>query len=57
MEHDTTWTLEVVDDNGTSTVWDDPFATDVEVLVEAQKTIHTEGSRAFRDGNIITFRR
>jgi len=37
------WLLEVVDDNGNSTVWDAPFATDREALDEALKTIEEEG--------------
>ena len=57
LEHDSTWTLEVVDENGTSTVWDDQFSSDLEALMEAQKVIRTEGVRAFRDGNVIPFRR
>ena len=53
LEHDSTWTLEVVDENGTSTVWDDQFSSDF----EAQKVLRTEGVRACRDGNVIPFRR
>ena len=37
------WLLEVIDEYGTSTVWDDPFATDQEALVEALKTIDEDG--------------
>ena len=50
------WSLEVVDEEGTSTVWDDMFATDQEAFDEVQKTIKEEGLSAFRDsGNVIRF--
>ena len=35
----TKWTLEVVDAEGTSTVWDDEFDTDDAALAEFQKAI------------------
>jgi len=38
LEH-TKWTLEVVDAEGTSTVWDDEFETDDAAYAEFQKTI------------------
>ena len=37
------WLLEVVDEFGSSTVWDDPFPTDSAALAEALNTIDTEG--------------
>ena len=37
------WLLEVVDDYGNSTVWDDSFVSDREALDEALKTIDEEG--------------
>lgn len=37
------WILEVVDEHGNSTVWDDPFQTDREALDEALRTINEEG--------------
>jgi uncharacterized protein len=46
---DTQWSLEVVDEQGTSTVWDDLFETDKQALEEAFMTIETEGI-----GNFIT---
>jgi hypothetical protein len=39
----TDWSLEVVDETGTSTVWDDLFPTDQAALDEALKTIREEG--------------
>lgn len=37
------WILEVVDEFGNSTVWDDEFDTDVAALDEAKATIRDEG--------------
>ena len=41
------WMLEVVDQDGGSTVWDDLFPTDEETLAEAMNTIETEGIGCF----------
>ena len=58
LENDPSWSLEVVDQDGTSTVWDDLFDTDQEALDEALKLIREEGAAAFRDtGNVIPFPR
>ena len=46
---DSQWSLEVVDERGTSTVWDDLFETDKEALEEAFMAIEAEGI-----GNFIT---
>jgi uncharacterized protein len=46
---DSQWSLEVVDERGTSTVWDDLFETDKQALEEAFMAIETEGI-----GNFIT---
>jgi len=43
----TGWTLEVVDDENNSTVWDDEFATDQEALDTALADIRSEGIAAF----------
>lgn len=40
---DTDWTLEVVDEFGNSTVWDDTFTSDKAALDEALRTIREEG--------------
>lgn len=37
------WILEVEDEHGNSTVWDDPFPTDVAALEEAKATIRSAG--------------
>ena len=58
LEHDPKWALEVVDEEGTSTVWDDLFETDQAALDEVLRTIEKEGFSAFRDnGNVIQFPR
>ena len=58
LEDNRTWSLEIVDDEGTSTVWDELFKTDQEALDEALKTIREEGAAAFRDaGNVVEFPR
>jgi uncharacterized protein len=46
----TDWSLEVVDETGASTVWDDLFPTDQAALDEALKTIREEGIRTFLSG-------
>ena len=58
LEDNPTWSLEIIDDEGTSTVWDELFKTDQEALDEALKTIRDEGVSAFRDtGNVVKFPR
>jgi hypothetical protein len=44
-EHEAEWILEVVDHAGGSTVWDDTFATEQDVLNEVLRNIDQEGSR------------
>lgn len=57
LETDTTWTLEVVDLNNTSHVWDEQFRSDAEARDVALKTIEAEGAVAFmRGNNVIPFR-
>ncbi len=56
LEHEKSWTLEIVDDEGTSIVWDDLFASDQAAIDEAINIIEKEGLSAFRDkGNVIPF--
>jgi hypothetical protein len=57
LETDQLWTLEVVDQNGASHVWDEPFASDKEAYNIAVQTIETEGATVFMLGNnVIPFR-
>lgn len=44
---DTQWILEIEDERGTSSVWDDPFETDKQALEEAFMAIETEGIGSF----------
>jgi uncharacterized protein len=43
----TEWSLEIVAQNGISTVWDDLFPSDDAALAEALKAIDEEGIRSF----------
>ena len=58
LENETGWALEVVNDNNTSTTWDDLFPTDEAALKEFTRVVTTEGIEAFADGsNVVPFRR
>jgi hypothetical protein len=58
LETDKTWTLEVVDHDGTSHVWDDQFLSDKDARNEALKAIEEEGALAFmRGNNVLPFKR
>lgn len=58
LEHDPQWALEVVNDEGTSIVWDVLFDTDDEAYAAFQLTVEEEGMRAFLDDdNVIPFPR
>ncbi len=43
------WFLEVVDEHGNSTAWDDSFPTDTAALTEVKKVIMEEGIQALID--------
>lgn len=43
LEGEKSWALEVEDEYGNSTVWDEGFPTEVAALVKAKKTILAEG--------------
>jgi hypothetical protein len=58
LEHETKWSLEVVNGAGTSIVWDDLFSSDDEAFAEFERTGAEEGMQTFLDkGNVIPFRR
>ena len=46
---DTEWTLEVVNSNGTSIVWDDLFPSDKAAHDEFERTIAEDGMASFKD--------
>ena len=52
------WTLEVVNEVGTSIVWDDLFDSEDAAEATFRETLKTEGLAAFRDeGNVISISR
>lgn len=52
------WSLEVVNDKGTSTVWDELFDTDDAAYAAFHDTVVEEGFAAFLDSaTVIPFRR
>ncbi len=56
LEHDPKWALEVINGEGTSTVWDDLFDSDDEAFAAFTATFEEEGMRAFLDdSNVIEF--
>jgi len=56
LEHEPGWTLEVVNQSGTSTVWETEFATDEEAYSAFQIALDEEGIEAFLDSaNVIPF--
>jgi uncharacterized protein len=44
------WSLEIVANDGNSTVWDDLFPSDEDALAEALKSIGEDGIRSFSEG-------
>ena len=57
LESDKTWTLEVVDQDGTSHVWEEEIKTDREARNIALQEREKEGAVAFmRGSNVIPFR-
>jgi hypothetical protein len=58
LEHESQWSLEVVNAAGTSIVWDDLFSSDDEACAEFERTVADEGMWAFLDKeNVISFPR
>jgi hypothetical protein len=47
VEGDESWTLEVTDHEGGSTVWEDRFATDKEAYDEFYRVLEIDGIRSF----------
>lgn len=50
-KNDEGWSLEIVDQLGGSTVWDDIFVSDLDALEELQRTIAEEGMGSFLRGS------
>ena len=58
LESESNWSLEVLNNAGTSIVWDDLFDSDEDAYAEFQRTVEEEGMRAFLDNqNVIPFKR
>ncbi|TCU53753.1 hypothetical protein EDF58_1103 [Novosphingobium sp. PhB57] len=49
LEEDEGWTLEVVNEAGTSTVWEEPFDSDMTALNAFKRAVEQEGIEAFLD--------
>ncbi|MDR6303368.1 hypothetical protein GGQ85_001051 [Nitrobacter vulgaris] len=47
VEGDESWTLEVTDHEGGSTVWEDRFSTDNEAHAEFYRVLETDGIQSF----------
>ena len=57
LESESKWSLEVLNNAGTSIVWDDLFDSDEDAYAEFQQTVEEEGMRAFLDNqNVIPFK-
>ena len=46
-EGEADWTLEILDESGNTTIWDDRFATEEDALAEAIAAITMEGIQSF----------
>ena len=56
LENGNEWSLEVVDEEGTSIVWDDLFDSDQAAFDEVMRAIKEEGLAAFQEsGNVVPF--
>ena len=52
LEGTSEWSLEVIDDEGTSVVWDDLFGSDADALTMALDTLDEEGLTIFTDNDV-----
>ncbi len=56
LEHDPKWALEVVNEAGTSIVWDELYDTDDDAYATFRQTVAEEGMEAFLDrSNVVQF--
>ena len=51
LGQDRRWVLEVVNQHGTATLWDDPFDTEQEALDVFEQTLEVEGIETFLVGS------
>ena len=54
LEDDPKWALEVVNDHGTSIVWDDLFDTDDEAFAAFEEAVEEDGMATFLDDDVTT---
>ena len=47
LDHEPNWLLEVVNEHGTSTVWDDGFRTEADAWAAFEEAVQQEGVGAF----------
>lgn len=58
LEHESKWSLEVINSANTSIVWDDLFPTDEAAYAEFERTVAEDGMKTFLDSaKVIPFRR
>lgn len=58
IEGNPDWSLEIVDKDNTSVVWEEPFRSDQTAKEEALRAIENEGVALFRDhSNVVPFPR
>jgi hypothetical protein len=50
IEGEPGWILEVIDEENASTIWDEPFDTDLEALNAVLTVIERDGIKSFLDG-------
>ena len=55
LEGEPTWTLEVVDHEGSSTVWEEQFGSDDDALAAFRAVLADEGIGAFTERKVIPF--
>lgn len=56
LEHDPEWALEVINEDRTSTTWDDLFDSDDEAFAAFEKVVEGQGIEIFLDdANVIPF--
>lgn len=52
------WAMEVINQRGTSTVWNELFDTDDAAFAEFRRTVDEEGMKEFvEDSNVVPFKR
>lgn len=50
LAHEQEWHLDVVNELGTSTVWDEPFDSEADAMAAFEQAVADEGMETFLDG-------